>query len=221
MSLQKTLVLALCLVLSAVVVAARDFPAAWERPWYCHDLDCPKFKVLNTTDQYEVRVYESGQWVSTHVESYLYAAAVTQGFQRLFKYISGANQANEKIAMTAPVATLIEPGDGPFCKSNFTVSFFVPYSLQGKAPQPTNPDVYLQTVPSATMYVLQSGGFVVDDTSLAHKAADLSETLKGEGVAVNEDMFFSASYDPPFRLQHRHNEVWVIGKDEGLALPSA
>ncbi|KAK9830307.1 hypothetical protein WJX72_010916 [[Myrmecia] bisecta] len=117
--------------------------------------------------------------------------------------------------MTAPVATLISPGDGPFCKSNFTVSFFVPYELQGKAPKPTNPDVYLEIAPAHTMYVLQSGGFVVDDTSLAHKAADLSELLKEDGKAVDESKFYAAGYDPPYRIQHRHNEVWVIGKEGG------
>lgn len=32
--------------------------------------------------------------------------------------------------MTAPVATKIVPGQGPFCKSHFTVAFYVPYALQ-------------------------------------------------------------------------------------------
>lgn len=50
--------------------------------------------------------------------------------QRLFDYISGANEPEVKVEMTAPVVTKVEHGEGPFCKSNFTVSFFVPFADQ-------------------------------------------------------------------------------------------
>jgi hypothetical protein len=50
--------------------------------------------------------------------------------QRLFKYISGENEAGVKVAMTAPVRTKVYPSQGPFCASNFTVAFFVPDEYQ-------------------------------------------------------------------------------------------
>lgn len=58
--------------------------------------------------------------------------------QRLFDYIGGQNEPGVKINMTAPVVTKVEHGDGPFCKSNFTVSFFVPFAEQvtGASPYP-------------------------------------------------------------------------------------
>ena len=52
------------------------------------------------------------------------------GVQRLFKYISGANEDEQKIEMTAPVVTRVIAGDGPFCKSLFSVHFFVPFKWQ-------------------------------------------------------------------------------------------
>lgn len=52
------------------------------------------------------------------------------GAQKLFNYIGGKNEAGDKIAMTAPVRVLVHPSEGPFCESNFTVSFYVPFKFQ-------------------------------------------------------------------------------------------
>lgn len=32
------------------------------------------------------------------------------------------------------------------------------------------------------------------------------------------DVFWTAGYDPPFRLQHRHNEIWILKKESGSVL---
>ncbi len=31
-----------------------------DKPWFCHDLDCPRFDLLNKTDGYETRKYQAG-----------------------------------------------------------------------------------------------------------------------------------------------------------------
>lgn len=36
------------------------------------------------------------------------------------------------LAAPAQVVTKVEHGEGPFCKSNFTVSFFVPFADQAR-----------------------------------------------------------------------------------------
>lgn len=50
--------------------------------------------------------------------------------QRLYAYIGGANEEEVKIPMTSPVRVEVEAAAGPFCKNNFTVSFFVPFSYE-------------------------------------------------------------------------------------------
>ena len=41
----------------------------------------------------------------------------------------------------------------PFCKSNFTIGFFVPPAED--PPQPSNPDIRIVDFPKQTFYVLQ------------------------------------------------------------------
>ena len=35
------------------------------KPWFCHDLECPKYVVINKTERYETRCYPAALWVAT------------------------------------------------------------------------------------------------------------------------------------------------------------
>ena len=55
------------------VVLARDIlqPAVGnfgqDKPWFCHDLDCPLFDIVNKTDGYETRKYRPGKLATIDV----------------------------------------------------------------------------------------------------------------------------------------------------------
>lgn len=70
-----------------------------------------------------LRVTSSSHPFHTHV-------SVSVCPQRLFEYISGTNEEEVKVDMTAPVRVMLEAGQGPFCKDHFKMSFFVPLALQ-------------------------------------------------------------------------------------------
>ena len=63
-------------------VAALAAPNNASTPWFCHDLDCPKYTLVDATDEFDVRAYKEGVWATTQVESYLYPLAVGTGFSR-------------------------------------------------------------------------------------------------------------------------------------------
>jgi hypothetical protein len=56
--------------------------AAAASPWFCHDLDCPRFSLQkNLTDLgIELRRYPAAKWVSTNIEGASYDKAVATGF---------------------------------------------------------------------------------------------------------------------------------------------
>jgi hypothetical protein len=181
------------------------------KPWFCHDLDCPTYKMVkNLTDiNIEYRSYQAGKWASTVVTGVKYEKAVATGFWRLFKYISGNNEQQQKVEMTAPVTVKVTPAQGPFCEDNFTISFFVPFAFQDNPPKPFQEEVFIQEFPAMDVYVRSFGGWATGSRYL-DAAADAIQALENAGYAIKTDYFFTAGYDSPFRLTNRHNEVWLL-----------
>jgi len=110
---------AIACVLSAVTLASArlisvddlNLPGLSDAPDFCHGLECPPFKLLKNTSNYQLRQYEGAKFVGTTIEGSNFEVAITKAFARLYKYISGDNVDNKKISMTTPVITFIKPDE--------------------------------------------------------------------------------------------------------------
>ncbi|VDI73994.1 Hypothetical predicted protein [Mytilus galloprovincialis] len=174
-------------------------------------LEKPKYEKTSSSssdDDVEERHYEAAKWVSTKTMGMNREEAVSAGFQRLFKYITGTNENNQKIDMTAPVSTKILPGAGPNCENTFTTSFYIPPEHQDNPPKPTNPDVFIEDRPAMDVYVKSFGGFAKEQDWLS-EAQKMTEQIKDK-TTINQDYWFTAGYNSPFQLFARTNEVWLI-----------
>lgn len=181
-----------------------------QSPPFCRGLDCPKYSVQVVGDGVELRQYDSAMWVSTKVQGARYGQATRTGFQRLFDYISGNNEARRKMDMTAPVREqLLQSGDE--IEGDITMSFFLPFAYQDNAPTPLDKDVYLEKV-APKVYVSSFGGFATESSIMSH-ANDLFEKLEAMGIDVNSQSYYYCGYDSPFVLVDRHNEIWYAAKD--------
>ncbi|XP_031550117.1 ubiquinone biosynthesis monooxygenase COQ6, mitochondrial-like [Actinia tenebrosa] len=143
------------------------------------------------------------------VGCYTYKKAVGMGFMRLFDYIEGANNKSVKIPMTAPVLNQIQPAQGPYCKNNFTVNFFVPFNLQANPIPPTSKDVFISSMPAMCAYVKTYSGFGSNTDDILKNAAALAEALSKDrlGDTYHKEYYYYAGYDSPFKLFDRTNDV--------------
>jgi hypothetical protein len=182
------------------------------------DTETPDYEVGRTlAGGVEIRRYGERLAAETAVEAT--AGARNDAFRRLADYIYGDNQADRKIAMTAPVATAAQPpGEGerlpaPVATAarggELVMRFFLPSAIEpGEAPQPQDPRVRLVEVPAETLAVLRFSGRPSDDR-VAEKTDELLAALAGAGIepAGKPQAFF---YDPPWTLPPmRRNEVAV------------
>ncbi|KAK7101865.1 heme-binding protein 2-like [Littorina saxatilis] len=177
-------------------------------------LQKPEYDNVGTSDEYEERRYKPAKWVSTTVKKISAKEATTEGFYRLFAFISGENDKSTKVDMTAPVTTWVDPGAGPNCESSFTVSFYIPTEHQEDPPKPTNPLVFIEDRPEFTAYVTKFGGFANDETWV-QKAVELGNAI-GDHSKFNDEQYYTAGYDPPFKPFGRTNEVWFVKNETSL-----
>ncbi|XP_052073939.1 heme-binding protein 2-like [Mytilus californianus] len=181
-----------------------------KKPDFCNKLDCPEYKVIESSSGYELREYTATHWVSTTLAGVDYSEASGIMFHRLFDYIQGKNAKKEKIAMTAPVLVRLIPGPGPACESNFTMSFFMSNKVTDP-PAPTDPTVALNSAPTFRAYVRQFGGYVRKIEDWIKEAQELFKSIN-DSSKYHTQFYFTAGYDSPFRIFKRHNEIWFISK---------
>ncbi|CAB1435489.1 unnamed protein product [Pleuronectes platessa] len=178
-------------------------------------LQNPEFTAVegNKAEDYEVRTYHATKWVSTSLSGMHLDEAMKDGFRRLFSYIQGNNQKKVKVEMTAPVTGRVDPGAGPACESQFTVSFFIPVEHQENPPEPSDPQVFVEHREEFTAYVRRYGGFSNENLK-REELLKLLESLQRDGVPFVDKPYYTVGYDSPFKLTNRRNEVWVLKKVE-------
>ncbi|CAA7056673.1 unnamed protein product [Microthlaspi erraticum] len=188
-------------------------------PPSCSRIECPKYEVVHAGNGYEIRRYDATVWISTEpIQDISLVDATRTAFFQLFAYIQGKNEYHQKIEMTAPVISQVSPSDGPFCKSSFTVSFYVPEKNQPD-PAPAK-NLHIQKWTPRYVAVRQFSGFVSDST-VGKEAAALDSSLKGtawanaiekskeDGGVGSDSAYTVAQYNSPFEFSGRVNEIWL------------
>ena len=156
--------------------------------------ETPDYKVLEQDGKFEVREYPALTLVRT--------ASGDGDFMRLFRYISGSNEAEQKIAMTAPVLMKHEGDDTG-------MSFIVPRDVAAaKVPAPKDSAVMRDTLPAGQFAVYRySGGR--NKTNEQEALAQLRAWLDKRRLEVTGKPLFGY-YDPPWIPPFmRRNEVML------------
>jgi hypothetical protein len=156
--------------------------------------ETPDYKVLVPDGKFEVRDYPALTLVRT--------ASGDGDFMRLFRYISGGNEEDQKIAMTAPVLMKDEGG-------KTGMSFIVPRDVAaGKVPVPTDAAVTMDDLPAGHFAVYRySGGR--SQANEEEALGKLRAWVDKRRLEVEGEPLF-AYYDPPWIPTFlRRNEVML------------
>jgi DNA gyrase inhibitor GyrI len=167
-----------------------------------------EYKVIESEDKFEVREYPELMLASTQTKP------DSQGrdgsFMKLFGYISGANEAKQKISMTTPV--FMQQDDAA---SKSQMGFVMPKEVAvAGAPTPTGQDVNIRKRPGGRYSVVRFSGQLNAKTA-AQAESKLRAWMKSKGLVAlpateQSSGVETAGYDPPFTPgPMRRNEVLI------------
>jgi hypothetical protein len=176
----------------------------------------PAHVVIEHDDPFEVRDYQTYVVAETFIDG-AFDSVGNEGFQRLFRYISGDNRGATKITMTAPVEqevasekiAMTAPVEQQRAGARWRIAFVLPASYTlANAPRPTDDRVVLAEVPPRRMAVVRYRG-TWSEARYGEELAALRRFIRERGLtAIGEPVF--ARYDPPFMPWFlRRNEIQI------------
>ena len=153
-----------------------------------------KYDVVKSNEIYEIRKYSDRlvvQALNTNQNN---------SFRKLFNYISGDNETNEKIKMTIPVTQMKKKG-------NMTMQFYLPSKFnKDNVPNPSSTDVKIVNIEGGYYAVIRYSGRASDKNFIKHKEILENELTKDNISIVGSAI--KATYNGPFTLPMlRRNEA--------------
>lgn len=175
-----------------------------------------KYSVIRADNGFELREYEPHILAETTVDG-AFEDAGSEAFDRLFKYISGNNRQQQKVAMTSPVGQ--EPASEKIAMTSpvgqqqrdgkWVVSFMMPASFTLETtPEPKDPTVSIRQVPARLMAAVRYSGFWSEENYRNH-LAELQDWMTNNRLTQSGEPVW-ARYNPPFTPWFmRRNEILV------------
>ncbi len=164
------------------------------------NIETPKYKVIKTYDEVEVRLYPKMVVAKTNLADKSFDDQGSNGFRTIAGYIFGGNEKNEKIAMTAPV--VMNMGDSA------SMYFVMPKSYdKAELPTPNSKNVQIVEVAEKTLAVISYGGFSSDEKIEKHRK-QLEIILKKNKIQT-KGAYMNMGYNAPWDIINRKNEVAI------------
>ena len=153
------------------------------------------YKTMLSEDNFEIREYDPV------MKARAYSNTGNNNFMKLFRYISGNNEKNQKIPMTTPVY-MKEDINGSM------MEFVLPSTLhENNTSQPLSKDVELYMDQGGVYASITYSGYS-NNKKRNKYTSQLNKKLEKMNIDKIGD-FVHVSYDSPYKFYNRRNEVII------------
>jgi hypothetical protein len=164
------------------------------------DVEITPYDILEKGEQFEVRHYESLILVTTPMKN---SNEKKSPFYKLFNYISGENDQQKEIKMTAPV--FMDQKDG----MTETMSFVMPNDFSFKTtPVPIDQAINIEEINDYTVATIKFSGRLSQENIVEHQKILDNWIAAKKYKVIGQPK--TAGYNPPFTIPAlRRNEILV------------
>ena len=153
-----------------------------------------EYEVVDQIDKIEIRYYPSAPMIRVSSKQ-----SRNNNFGKLFRYITGNNIDEEKIAMTTPVY---------MSDQNKTMEFVLPKKfLSGEIPVPNDNDVVAYVSEPKYFAAIKYSGYSNNKKEENYRE-ELVKTIQNNNLRILSEHFV-LSYDAPTKFYNRRNEVLI------------
>ena len=153
-----------------------------------------EYKVVDQIDQIEIRYYPSAPMIKVTSNQ-----SRNNNFGKLFRYIAGNNNNEEKIAMTTPVY---------MSDQSKTMEFVLPKKfLSGEIPLPNDDDVEVYISEPKYYAAIKYSGYS-NNKKEENFSDELIKTIQNSDLKMLSE-YFVLSYDAPTKFYNRRNEILI------------
>ena len=153
-----------------------------------------EYKVVDQIDQIEIRYYPSAPMIKVTSNQ-----SRNNNFGKLFRYIAGNNNNEEKIAMTTPVY---------MSDQSKTMEFVLPKKfLSGEIPLPNDNDVEVYISEPKYYAAIKYSGYS-NNKKEENYSGELIKTIQNSDLKMLSE-YFVLSYDAPTKFYNRRNEILI------------
>ncbi len=152
------------------------------------------YEVVQTKSDFEIRYYPP-----VMMAAYVSSSNDSSGFRSLFRYISGSNQSQTKIAMTTPVHMEKQ-------EQGSSMAFVLPKKFDSKStPLPSDSQVKVYEAKGGYYASIRYSGYT-NESKEKNYTKQLKASLEKEGIEIagSPKVFV---YNSPFSFLNRRNEV--------------
>jgi len=179
------------------------------------------YTIVQKDGPIEIRQYEPYSVAEMEITS-LFEEAGSMAFRPLFRYISGKNSSQRKIAMTAPVTQEAAEKENrtPLTEAAvWKIGFVMPSHLSFETlPSPDDPAITIRRIPARRIAALRYSG-TWSHERYSRFLEQLEIWIRKNGYRILDQPVF-ARYDPPFMpFFMRHNEILIPIEREATGEP--
>ncbi|MBU1020725.1 MAG: heme-binding protein [Firmicutes bacterium] len=158
------------------------------------------YQVIKKTGKIEIREYSGFNLATTKTKM---NKNLDNGFNKVFDYISGNNESQEKIKMTVPVVSVMED-------DYYTTSFVVPKKFNlSQIPVPKDSSVSIEKIDHQFMICITFSGRW-DEGNFEKNNQELLDYVKDNNIVITSKKHL-LRYNPPFMPSFlRRNEICYV-----------